>query len=162
MNNKRTENEAFTAWKAEQALEWLRYIRREQIVAIALHDEMESLRSLALRAQDTTAAHVSGSPAVDAVARAASELIELTDEYAAQLAALRDIRQDAHDRLMRLEDRRYAAILVLYYVDGRTWEEVAEAAHYEPKTCIRLRTEALPYVWEVMPREHREQIPRAD
>lgn len=159
---KRTENEEYTEWKAEQALAWLRYIRRERLAAVAIQDEIETLRSLALRAQDTTSQRVSTSPAVDAVAKAAYELIELTDEYAAQLAALQDIQMDAHLRLMGLEDRRYVAVLVPYYIGGHTWEEVGEIAHYEPKTCERLRTEALPYVWEVMPADHRDPIPRAD
>lgn len=158
----RTRNEEYDAWKSEYAREWLRYIRREQLAAVALQDEMETLRSIALRAQDTTASHVSGTPGIDAVAKAANDLIELTDELAAQLSALGGIRRDAHDRLMRLEDTRYSTILVLYYVDGRTWQQVADKAHYEVETVMRIRTEALPYVYDVMPNEWRQMIPRAD
>lgn len=158
----RTTNAEYDAWKSEYALEWLRYIRREQLIAVAMQDEMETLSSMVLRAQDTTSQHVSSSPDMDAVAKAAYDLIELNDELAAQLAALRDIRRDAHDRIMRLDDARYSTVLVLYYVDGNTWQQVADKAHYEVETVMRIRTEALPYVYDVMPNEWRQMIPRAD
>ena len=162
MNDKRTENEAYTAWKAEQARAWLRYIRNERRAVVVLQDEIERLSSIALKAIDTTAPYVKASPSVDKVAKAAYDLIELNDELAAQLAALRDIRRDAHDRIMRLDDARYSTVLVLYYVDGNTWQQVADKAHYEVETVMRIRTEALPYVYDVMPNEWRQMIPRAD
>ena len=158
----RTTNAEYDKWKSEYALEWLRYIRREQLTAVAMQDEMETLSSMVLRAQDTTSQRVSTSPDMDAVAKAAYDLIELNDELAAQLAALRDIRRDAHDRIMRLDDARYSTVLVLYYVDGNTWQQVADKAHYEVETVMRIRTEALPYVYDVMPNEWRQMIPRAD
>lgn len=158
----RTRNAEYDAWKSEYALEWLRYIRREQLIAVAMQDEMETLSSMVLRAQDTTSQRVSTSPDMDAVAKAAYDLIELNDELASQLAALRDIRRDAHDRIMRLDDARYSTVLVLYYVDGNTWQQVADKAHYEVETVMRIRTEALPYVYDVMPNEWRQMIPRAD
>lgn len=161
MQYKRNTDE-YSAWKSEYALEWLRYIRREQLTAVAMQDEMETLSSMVLRAQDTTSQRVSTSPDRDAVAKAAYDLIELNDELASQLAALRDIRKDAHDRIMRLDDARYSTVLVLYYVDGNTWQQVADKAHYEVETVMRIRTEALPYVYDVMPNEWRQMIPRAD
>ena len=151
----------FDSWKAHEALSWLRYVRSEHLKTVALQDEIDVMRSLALSGQDTTREKVQQQPR-DQVAEAASRLIEMTREFCAQLATIADISWDAHSRLMRLEDARYTQVLVLYYVDGNTWAAVADKMGYEPETCMGLRTEALPYVWDVMPAEWRTAIPRAD
>lgn len=154
-----TTNEA-TAWKSEQALSWLRRIRADHLLTVAMQDEIDVLRSMALSGQDTTREKVNVSGG-DRMPDIVQRIIDLTGELDAQMREMLDAREDAHKRLMEL-DPRYAAVLTLYYVDGNTWAAVACKTHYEVETCMRLRTEALPYVYEVMPRECRTMIPRAD
>ena len=154
-------NDEYIRWKSDQAIAWLRYVRHEQLTAVALRDEIDTLRSMTLKGNDTTADKVR-STSNDAMVDAVQELIDLSEDYRLQLTELKRMKVDAHDRLMRLDDRRYTVVLTLYYVDGNTWQQVADKAHYEVETVMRIRTEALPYVYDVMPNEWRQMIPRAD
>ena len=155
-----------TEWekfKAEQAAEWLEHVRELALDVAKAQDRVDVLRSMALPSGiDYTAPVVSSSPSADQIPNAVAKLVDAIGEYMAQLEAYVDESIDAARRIGELSDGRYRAVLVAYYVDGRTWEQVGERLRYEPNYCRELRNDALPLVYDVIPREWRTPIPRAD
>lgn len=155
-----------TEWeefKAEQAAAWLEHVRGLAHDVARMQDRVDVLRSLALPSGiDYTRPVVSSSLSPDAIPNAVAKLQDAIGDYCADLAAYVDESHDAATRLGRLADDRYRIVLILYYINGKTWREVGNAAGYDQDHCRRIRTEALPYVYDVMPREWKTPIPRAD
>ena len=155
-----------TEWekfKAEQAAAWLEHVRELALDVAKTQDRVDVLRSMALPSGiDYTAPVVSTSPTADAIPNAVAKLVDAMGEYLDQLEAYVEESMDAGRRIAEIEDGRYRAVLVAYYMNGRTWEQVGYALNYDPNYCRELRNDALPLVYDVMPREWRTPIPRAD
>ena len=95
--------------------------------------------------------------------REISEIIyDAIGDYVDKLDAYATESIDAAKRLQEIGDSRYRCVLMLYYVNGRTWEQVGATLKYAPEYCRHLRNDALPLVYDIMPREWRTMIPRAD
>ena len=163
-----------TEWekfKAEQAAAWLEHVRELALDVAKTQDRVDVLRSMALPSGiDYTAPVVSTSPTADAIPNAVAKLVDAIGEYLDQLEAYVEESMDAARRIAQIEDGRYRAVLTLYYVNGNTWEQVGEklkkledgAFAYAPEYCRHLRNDALSLVYDVMPREWKTPIPRAD
>ncbi len=155
-----------TEWekfKAEQAAAWLEHVRELALDVAKTQDRVDVLRSMALPSGiDYSAPMVSTSPTADQIPNAVAKLVDAMGEYCADLAAYVDESHDAAERLKMLEDGRHRLIIMLYYVNGKTWGQVGKAANYAPDYCRHIRDEALPLVYNVMPKEWKTQIPRAD
>lgn len=161
----------FDEWKAEQAVVWLEHVRSLALDVAMLQDRVDVLRSLAMPSGiDYSRPVVMTSPSADAMPNAVAKLMDAIGEYLDQLEAYVDESMDAARRIAEIGDGRYRAVLSLYYVSGNTWEKVGEKLKkldngkftYSPEYCRHLRNDALPFVYDVMPREWRTQIPRAD
>ena len=153
----------FDEWKAEQAAKWLRHIRELKHDIARLEDDIEVQRSLALPSGiDYSRPSVQTSTSQDAIPNAVIRLEESIAQYTTELVGYLDEKQQARECISRLGDARYRAVLSLYYVNGHSWATVGEKVGYSEVHCKELRSEALPSVYEVMPREYRTQIPRAD
>lgn len=155
-----------TEWekfKAEQAAEWLEHVRELALDVARLQDRVDVLRSMALPSGiDYAAPVVSSSPSADQIPNAVARLVDAIGDYLAQLDAYVEESIDAARRIGELSDARYRGVLVFYYVNGRTWEQVGKRLNYEPNYCREIRNDALPLVYDVMPREWKTPIPRAD
>lgn len=161
----------FDEWKAEQAAKWLEHVRSLALDVARIQDRVDVLRSLAMPSGiDYSRPVVSSSPSADAIPNAVVKLMDAMREYLDQLDAYVYESMDAARRIEEIGDGRYRAVLSLYYVSGNTWEQVGEKLKkwdngkftYSPEYCRHLRNDALPFVYDVMPREWRTQIPRAD
>ena len=153
----------WSEFKAEQAADWLEHVRRLEHDAATAQDRVDVLRSLALPSGiDYSLPSVKSSPSADAIPNAVAKLVDAIGDYVDKLDAYATESIDAAKRLQQIGDSRYRDVLTLYYVNGRTWEKVGEVLGYVPDHCRRLRNEALPLVYDIMPREWRTMIPRAD
>lgn len=149
------------SWKAGEAAAYLRVVRKSLLEQQRLIDEIEVERSL-MPGIDYSRERVKSSPRHDSLERSVIKLEELEVRHAEQLEECVELRAEAVAAIDRLEDVRYKTMLTLYYVDGHSWETVAEKARYNVQYCKDLRAEALPLFWEVMPRSAKTRIPRAD
>ena len=153
----------YAEWKAEQAARWLRHVRELKHDISRLEDDIEVQRSLALPSGiDYSREKVSASPNRDAIPDAVARLDESIAHYTTELVAYLDEKERARDCINMLDDARHRAVLSLYYVNGHSWETVGVKMGYASDWCRQLRDESLPLVYEVMPREWRTPIPRAD
>lgn len=153
----------WSEFKAEQAADWLEHVRRLEHDAATAQDRVDVLRSLALPSGiDYSLPSVQTSPSADAIPNAVAKLVDAMGDYVDKLDAYATESIDAAKRLQEIGDSRYRCVLMLYYVNGRTWEQVGATLKYAPEYCRHLRNDALPLVYDIMPREWRTMIPRAD
>ena len=153
----------FADWKAAQAARWLRHVRELKHDISRLEDDIEVQRSLALPSGiDYGREKVSASPNPDAIPEAVARLEDAIAHYTTELVGYLDEKERARECINMLEDARHRAVLNLYYVNGHSWQTVGYKVGYSEVHCKELRSEALPLVYEVMPREWRTPIPRAD
>ena len=73
---------------------------------------------------------------------------DLVEEFAQEVI-------EAHDAIYRLEDERYRMVLELYYLDGRSWHDVARVMGYEKGTVKNLSYDARELLWWYIPPEYR-------
>ena len=119
----------------------LRALRRGEVELAALARQITRLRNQAALLQTAAPApdSLSGRARTATVAR----LCSLQARYADQLAALVRQREDAARRILRLERSEWRALLVLYYLEGRAWDDVAAAMNYSQRQLQRLHHDAL-------------------
>jgi DNA-directed RNA polymerase specialized sigma24 family protein len=73
----------------------------------------------------------------------ADKLIELEQAVNRRTRELVRWKLAAIDAIRSVEEPRLAEVLELYYIDGFTWEQVAERMGYEVRTVYRLHGAAL-------------------
>lgn len=152
----------YAEWKAEQAARWLRHVRDLKHDISRLEDDIEVQRSLALPSGiDYSRPVVASSPSADAIPNAVARLEDAIAEYATELVGYLDEKEQARACIGLLDDARHRAVLSLYYVNGHSWLTVSKTMHYEVSWCRRLRDEALPLMYEKMPRQWRTMVPPA-
>lgn len=151
----------FESWKAMEAAEYLNRVRRSCIDIKRLQDEVETQRSLLMPGTDY-GMKVQSSVHHDRMEQAAIRIMEMEEQYTSELFEWIDLQREAHDAVKKMADSRHRAVLTLYYLDGHSWETVADRIGYEWNYCRELRTQALPLFWDVMPKDAKTMLPRAD
>lgn len=81
----------------------------------------------------------SGSP----IERPMDKVDELERKITQAIDELADIRMEIEDVLGQLEDDTLRELMEHRYIDGLTWEQVAEKMHYSWRHTCRLHGEAL-------------------
>lgn len=81
----------------------------------------------------------SGSP----IERPMDKVDELERKITQAIDELADIRAEIEDVLGQLEDDTLRELMEYRYIDGLTWEQVAEKMHYSWRHTCRLHGEAL-------------------
>lgn len=59
------------------------------------------------------------------------------DEVRRQEAALNRVRVEILQACAKVEDNVLSALLIEYYVNGKTWEQVADAIHYSYSQTVK-------------------------
>lgn len=152
----------YDEWKAGEARKWLRHVRRLWLDLARLDASIEALEYLAQpKGIDYSRPVVRSSVYTDKIADAVAEIVE-------EVGALRAERDDvareqarAVECLNQLEDANQSAVLVLHYVGRKTYRKVAAELHYSEGYCRQTVYAALPFVYDVMPKEWRTPIPSA-
>ena len=73
----------------------------------------------------------------------ADRLIELEQRVNAQVRELVRWKLAAIDAIRQVEEPRFAEVLELYYIDGFTWEQVAQRMQLDVRWVYRLHGRAL-------------------
>lgn len=105
-------------------------------------ERIERLRS---RLQSGRMSNLSGMPRgggsdwTDAEAR----LIELEKRYGDEIRRMCRMKLLVTDAIRAVGDATYEELLTLRYLDGMTWEQIAEAMHYDARYIYKLHGRAL-------------------
>lgn len=73
----------------------------------------------------------------------ADKLIELEQIVNARVREMCKVKRLAMEAIEAVEEMRYREVLELYYLDGFTWEQVAEQMHYTVRNVTNLHGKAL-------------------
>ena len=73
----------------------------------------------------------------------ADKLIELEQIVNARVREMCTVKRLAMEAIEAVEEMRYREVLELYYLDGFTWEKVAETMGYDVRHATRLHGKAL-------------------
>lgn len=155
-------NIEYDAWRAEEAERYLQRVRGAAIDVMRLREAVEVQRTLLPPGIDYSRLSVSGTKPTDSVELAAIAAMDAIREYCTELAAYTGMQREAMAAVLRLGNEKHRAVLALYYVLGHPWKSVAMKMGYTENHCMKLRTDALPLFWEVMPRGERTRLPRAE
>lgn len=70
-------------------------------------------------------------------------MLELRDELAAELRRQLAIRREIEEAIRVVEDERLQELLRLRYIEGLTWDKVAERIGYSYRQTMRVQGRAL-------------------
>lgn len=123
--------------------EYLRDIRRMDIEVKALKEKIEKMRQDAecirsMRLSDMPKGG-SGRDASDIVA----ELVDMQNICLDKLTGMYRERKKALDCIMHISDGEQRAVLILYYLVGKSWDDIASELCYSPRAIFKIHGNAL-------------------
>ena len=88
----------------------------------------------------------------------ADKLIELERVVNARIREMCRVKRLAMEAIEAVDEMAYRELLELYYLDGYSWEKVADAMHYSRRNVTRMHGAALKKV--AVPEELSLNVPR--
>lgn len=79
----------------------------------------------------------------DKIPGAIEKVIGIEQEIHQKIDKLVTLRQQIGDRIASLEDDRLRELMLRHYIDGNTWEVVAEKMGYSLRHILRMHEEAM-------------------
>lgn len=127
------------------AKEFLRQIRT---VDRRIEETAERLQRIRARLESGRMSNLTGMPRGGGVdwTEAADRVIELERRLQAQISEMCRQKQAAIEAIDRVEEARLRELLELYYLDGYTWEQVAERMDISDRWALSLHGRALKQV----------------
>lgn len=150
-----------TRWRADQARGYMEHVRSISISMECRREEIERMRSKQLPAAVVCTEGTQGSVYGDAVPDGIIALDEAICAYCSDLVGFVDEMKRAHDAISRVDCVERREILRLRYLCGMSLREASERMRYEYQSSKRLCMLALADVWEFIPLEWRDRVPRA-
>lgn len=151
----------FEKWKADLAKGWLAKVRGSYLRANAAKVLLEDAKSRADGLKAAGFGPVRSSRSDDAIAAALARLHDAADAYAEVLDGLVGMQREAYEALSRMPDARESSCLVLYFLLGRGWADVAKEMSYSIDSVMQFRRKGLVSAYEVMPHRFRDPLPPA-
>ena len=105
----------------------------------------ERVERLRARLESGRMSHITGMPRGGGSdwTETADRLIELEKMVNARVREMCRIKRLAMEAIESVDDMRYREVLELYYLDGFTWEQVAQQMGYDVRHITRLHGKAL-------------------
>ena len=121
------------------------FLRRARSIDRRIDEATERVERLRARLESGRMSSITGMPRGGASdwTVTADRLIEFERVVNARVRDMCRLKRLAQEAIDRVEDARYRELLELYYIDGFTWEQVAETMEYDVRHVTRLHGEAL-------------------
>ena len=123
------------------------YLRRALVLDMQIDAGFERIQQLRALAELRTAVYgrekMSGSGAMDRRMDIVAKIVDAERELDAQIDRMLALRGKIAQTISRVQDERMRILLELRYLNGHTWEEVAEAMHYTTRNIYNLHAAAL-------------------
>ena len=121
------------------------WLNRYCLAGLAVQRLTEEIARWEAQAVALTARYgeASGSSGEDSLQRAVEKMLELRDELAAELRRQLTIRREIAEAIRALEDERLRELLRLRYLEGLTWDKVAERMECSQQWIHRLHFHAI-------------------
>ena len=127
----------------EQKIRYLSRYRRLNQRIDRLLEEQSRWRERALKITPTLSQAPGGGESGSPIERPMDKVLEIDVEINREIDKLQIVRQEIRNTLNQLEDENLKLLMEYRYIDGLTWEQVAEKMHYSWRHTCRLHGEAL-------------------
>lgn len=127
----------------EQKIRYLSRYRRLNQRIDRLLEEQSRWRERALKITPTLSQTPGGGESRSPIERPMDKVLEIDEEISREIDELVKIREEIEAVLGQLEDRNLRDLMKYRYIDGLTWEQVAEKMHYSWRHTCRLHGEVL-------------------
>lgn len=108
-----------------------------------LLEEQSRWREMALKITPVLSQTPGGGESGSPIERPMDKVLEIDAEINREIDELQTVRQEIRAALDQLEDESLKLLMEYRYIDGLTWEQVAEKMHYSWRHTCRLHGEAL-------------------
>ena len=123
------------------------YLRRALILDMQIDAGFERIQQLRALAERRTAVYgrerTGGSCAADSRMDVVARIVDAERELDAQIDRMIAMREEIRATIARVSDERMRVLLELRYLNGRTWEDVAEEMNYTTRNIYNLHSAAL-------------------
>ena len=121
------------------------FLRRARAVDRRVDEATERAERIRAKLEAGRMSSVTGMPRGGAKdwTETADRLIELEQRVNAQVREMVRWKLAAFDAIDAVEEARLREVLELYYIDGFTWEQVAQRMELDPRWVFRLHGKAL-------------------
>ena len=121
------------------------FLRRARSVDRRVDEATERVKRIQARLEAGRMSSLTGMPrgGVSDWTETADRLIELEQRVNAQVREMVRWKLAAIDAIRAIEEPRLAEVLELYYIDGLTWEQVAQRMELDQRWVYRLHGKAL-------------------
>ena len=121
------------------------FLRRARAVDRRVDEATERVERIRAKLEAGRMSSLTGMPRGGAKdwTETADRLIELEQRVNAQVRAMVRWKLAAIDAIDAVEEARLREVLELYYIDGFTWEQVAQRMELDPRWVFRLHGKAL-------------------
>lgn len=125
------------------AKEYLNSVRLADRRINIKNEELYHLQlNIAQTSPQTTSERVQSSSANDFM-KIVDKIVDLQNEINAEIDKLVDLKTDARNKINQLDDERFVIVLTDYYINCKTWEQVAEDNNYGIRHVFKLHGWAL-------------------
>ena len=120
-------------------------LRRARSVDRRVDEATERVERIRARLEAGRMSSVTGMPrgGVQDWTATADRLIELEKDVNARIREMCKLKRLAQEAIDRVEEARLKEVLELYYIDGYSWEQVAQRMKYDRRWVTRLHGRAL-------------------
>ena len=126
------------------------YLRRATVLDMQIDAAFERIQQLRALAERRTAAYgrekVGGSGAADRRMDVVARIVDAERELDAQIDHMLALREEIREVIGRVPDDRMRVLLELRYLNGHTWEVIAEEMNYTTRNIYNLHGAALKVV----------------
>lgn len=112
----------------------------------AKEEQLQELRTKSTRITTT----YSDAPTHSNIGNVVSKIADLESEIIENIDKLLDIRNEIANTIDKVEDTKLNTLLELRYINGKTYEKIAEELYYNLRTIYRTRKKALHIVEKIL------------
>ena len=127
----------------DSAKEYLKSIRTLDMAIKVKEEELYRLKlNIASLSPQTTSERVMNSSTSDMMSTV-DKIVDMQSVINAEIDRLVDLKEEARTKINQLKDTRYVSLLTDYYINCKTWEQVADDMGYDLRWVYRLHGRAL-------------------
>lgn len=127
----------------EQKIRYLSRYRRINARINRLLEEQGRWREIAMRTTPSMSQAPGGGGSGSPIERPMDKVLEIDAEINREIDELQTVRQEIRAALNQLEDENLELLMEYRYIDGLTWERIAEKMDYSRQWVFRLHGKAL-------------------
>lgn len=125
------------------AKEYLKSIRMLDMAIKVKEEELYRLKlNIASLSPQTTGERVINSSTSDMMSTV-DKIVDMQAVINAEIDRLVNLKEEARSKINQLKDTRYVSLLTDYYINCKTWEQVADDMGYDLRWVYRLHGRAL-------------------